>query len=296
MAAEEMGIEVELIRLGECKMTPCTACVRCNCFMHGPAGCIHQDDDVVWLTNKYLDSDGFMLAAPVYSLGPINLVSVFRDRVFGPKTDMEIFKQSGHNPAWTRDRIIPKPGALISVGGALSEHWTSMGLASLYTTTFSAEIKVVDHMSVFGVADPGAATVAENYMAHAHKLGQNLAYAMLHPEEGYGWRGDPDEKWTCPECHTNLLFYKPDNSYAECAVCGARLDIKSGPLDFEINQEHIVESHIRPSGKKIHTDEIMYCMELTKKKQSEIDERYPKYKNYFSCIVKSPSRQKQKNT
>ena len=30
-----------------------------------------------------------------------------------------------------------------------------MGLATLYTTTFSAQTNVVDHMNVYQVADPG---------------------------------------------------------------------------------------------------------------------------------------------
>ena len=36
-------------------------------------------------------------------------------------------------PDWAKGRVKQRPGALISVGGALSESWTSLGLATLYT-------------------------------------------------------------------------------------------------------------------------------------------------------------------
>lgn len=137
LAISKMGIKCELIRLNECNLQPCKDCTRGPCYVKGPGACIHRDDGE-WLAEKFLDSDGYLLAAPVWSLSPAGIVTVFRDRIFGPKMDMAAWEMDG-TPDWARGRVKQRPGALISVGGALTEHWTSLGMATLYTTTFSAQ-------------------------------------------------------------------------------------------------------------------------------------------------------------
>ena len=104
------------------------------------------------LVEKFLDSDGYIIAAPVFSLTPSSLLVTFRDRVFGPKMDVASAELGMPEPEFVKGRYKARPGGLISVGGALTEHWTSLGIPTLYTTTFSAQTEIVDHMNVFGVA------------------------------------------------------------------------------------------------------------------------------------------------
>lgn len=130
-AISEMGIDVELIRLHECDLHPCVDCTRGMCYVKGPAGCIFKDDGP-WLAEKFLESDGYLLGAPVWSLSPCGIVTDFRDRVFGPKMDLAGWEMHGGSPEWANGQVKQRPGGLISVGGALTEHWTSMGLATLY--------------------------------------------------------------------------------------------------------------------------------------------------------------------
>lgn len=56
-------------------------------MVKGPNGCILKDD-VNWLMDKFLESDGYILGAPVCSLSPCGVITDFRDRLFGPKMDV----------------------------------------------------------------------------------------------------------------------------------------------------------------------------------------------------------------
>jgi len=288
MAAEKAAVEVEYIRLNECNLQPCKGCLNMPCFLKGPTGCIHKDDGE-WLTNKFLDSDGYILGAPVWSLSPTNIVTVFRDRIFGPKVDVAVWDMMGI-PEWANGRKKHRPGGLISVGGAKTKNWTSLGIATLFTTTFSAQTDVVDCMDVNRVADLGAATLRKDLLERAKKLGENVAYAVLHPEEGNGWMGE-DEGNACPGCRQNLLIYKPENNYMECAICGTTADIilEEGKVKLNFNQgSH--DDRLTVQGKFTHHHEIF---DLREKEYTpftyQIAKEMDNYKAYESCVVKAPS-------
>ncbi len=260
--AEKMGIEVELIRLNECNLQPCKACPNMPCMAKGAKGCILKDDGE-WLMDKFLESDGYLLGAPVWSLSPCGVVTDFRDRIFGPKMDVAGWALNGGTPEWVKGRDQHRPGALISVGGALTENWTSLGLATLYTTTFSAQINVVDHMNVHEVADMGEALTRQDYVLRAKYLGQNLAYAVLHPEIDWTkqYLGETKEEEACPGCHNSLLIAKPGRTYVECAVCGRKGNITMGEdgMRFEWPEDH--GDRLTVLGKFQHMREITYHTE-----------------------------------
>lgn len=60
-AAGGAGVITELIQLPDLKIEFCLACEHC----HKTQGCIIEDD-VFLLLDKILESDGFILASPVY--------------------------------------------------------------------------------------------------------------------------------------------------------------------------------------------------------------------------------------
>ena len=101
-AIRAMGIDVEMIRLHECELHPCTDCLRGGCYVKGPEGCIWKDDGP-WLAEKFMESDGYILAAPVWSLSPCGIVTDFRDRVFGPKMDLAMWEINGGMPEWQKE-------------------------------------------------------------------------------------------------------------------------------------------------------------------------------------------------
>lgn len=233
--AKKMGCEVELIRLNECDLRPCKACTVTHCMSKGLAACVIKDD-AQWLLDKFLESDGYIMGAPIWSLSPAGVVTDFRDRLFGPKMDVAGWEMYGGAPEWVKGRGQYRPGALISVGGASTENWTSLGLATLYTTTFSAQINVIDHMNVNSVGKLGEALSRKDYVQRAKYLGQNLCHALNHPEIDWTkqYLGELPEEEACPGCHHSLMMAKPGRDYVECAICGRKgyISMPEGKLKY----------------------------------------------------------------
>lgn len=292
MEAKKMGVEVEIIRLNECDLRPCKACPGMPCMEKGVRGCVLKDDGE-WLMDKFLESDGYLLGAPVWSLSPCGIVSDFRDRIFGPKMDVAGWALNGGPPQWVNERGQYRPGALISVGGALTENWTSLGLATLFTTTFSAQINVIDHMNVHAVADMGEALTRKDYVLRARYLGQNLAYAVLHPEEDWTkkYLGETEEAEACPGCHNSLLIAKPNREYVECAICGRKgsVSMKNGGMEFEWPADS--DDRLTVLGKFQHMREITYHTNIIYAPlRSEIEEEFNQLKEENEFLVRPPKK------
>lgn len=292
MAMEKQGIEVEMIRLNDCDLKVCKACPNGPCNDKGPEACIHKDDGA-WLTRKFFESDGYILAAPVWSLAPAGIVSVFRDRVFGYKADIAGWERYGV-PQWAEGYMKHRPGALISVGGALTRHWTSLGMATLYTTAFSTQTNIVDQMDVYEVAAHGECVLRQDYMDRARQLGENLAYAMCHPEEDWSKkRLGPDEGEACPGCRTSLVIARPGKNYVECAICGRRgyVSMVDGGLSYTWPEDP--QDRLTMAGKHDHMEEIQrHGEERVAPHIREIEEGVKKYRQWNDCVLTPPSRQK----
>lgn len=292
----QMGIECEMIRLHECDLRPCLDCSNGPCYAKGPHACVIKDDGP-WLAEKFLESDGYLLAAPVWSLSPCGVVTDFRDRVFGPKMDLSQMEAHGI-PEWAEGRAKQRPGALISVGGALSEHWTSLGLATLYTTTFSAQTNVIDNINIYQVADPGEALMRKDYITKVRYLAQNLGHAVLNPQKDWEnkWLGDLDDGEACPGCHTSLMIAKPGRNYVECAVCGRRgyltLD-QEGKFMYSWPEDN--RNRLTMMGKFDHVREIeRHTAERYEPHKDEIQEELKTFRQMEQFTVKAPSKQKAK--
>ena len=297
VAIAKMGIEVEMIRLNECDLHPCTACGNGPCFSKGPAACIWKDDGP-WLNEKFLDSDGYLLAAPVWSLSPCGIVTDFRDRVFGPKMDLAMWERNSGAPEWAKGRVKQRPGGLISVGGALTEHWTSLGMATLYTTTFSAQTNVVDHMNLYACGDAGEVFLREDLVRRARYLGENIGHAVLNPQIDWErrWLGKLDDGEACPGCHLSLMIAKPGRNYVECVVCGRKgyisLD-EQGKIRYTWPEDNC--DRLTMMGKFDHAREIEMHGEIRDAQDTpELAEKIKKYRAMEDFVVKAPSRSKKK--
>ena len=292
-AASRMGIQCELIRLNECNLIPCKDCLRGPCYAKGPGACILKDDGE-WLAQKFLESDGYLLGAPVWSLSPAGIVTVFRDRIFGPKMDLAAWEMNGGSPEWANGRKLQRPGALISVGGALTEHWTSLGLATLYTTTFSAQTNVVDHMNVSQVADLGEALMRKDYMLRARYLGQNLGHAVLNPQIDWVHKflGDTHGE-ACPGCHTSLVIAKPGRNYVECAICGRKGNVSMADGTLSYTWPDDPQDRLTMQGKYDHMREIArHTEDIYQPHADEIQEDLKKWRQLEDFTVTPPSKKK----
>jgi len=291
MAAEAKGIEVRFYRICDYEVHNCKTC-NVGAFCPGVREvekCIYKDD-TPFLVEEFLNSDGILMAAPVYALTPNSLFFAFRDRVFGPKMDIARELVGLPMPSWAKGRFKARPGGLISVGGALTEHWTSMGLMSLYSGTFSAQTEVVDHINAYAIADPGAATTRPDWLKRAALLGENVADALLTGD--HRWRGD--EGGICPCCHLNHLTMVPGNKQVICVVCSIYGDvhIEDGNLTFDWpdTEEYRKDNRLTVQGKKEHLLEIRRCIAEYEPLKEKAMEDLQKYKDYNACEIMSPSR------
>lgn len=293
MAAEEMGIEVEYVPLREFEIHPCTACNGlCPAAIGGLEACPHRDDDANFLVDKFLDSDGVIVGAPVYSSTPGSQLFAFRDRVFGPKMDPDFWAFKG-TPAWAAGREKSRPTALISVGGALAKAWTSLGIPSLYSTAFSATSAIVDFMDVNGVADYGAAAIDDEQIARARELGQNLARAMINKDNSYV---GPNEG-SCPSCHFNAMLIDVPNKMATCVTCGthAHIVMDGDKLVLEYREGEQDENRLQPCGREFHGREIRHVVQnVYGPRKHLIEDRMKKYLAYTQHDVKSPTKEAKK--
>jgi len=302
MGAEELGIDVEILRLLDLDIKPCIHCK--NCFWHqkGPEKCVIKDD-APFLWDKVMDCDGLIISAPVYTLTPPGYLKMVGDRALGPKGDvafmMEYKKGQSTDTKFGRPSSIDerlfksRTGAFISVGGAPHPDWVSLGLPLLHTMTFSLQIAIVDQMQVLRVGNLiGAVVLYEDVIKRARQLGRHVAEAMVKPFDEVKYRGD--EPGTCPVCHTNLMVVGKE-SPIECAICGIKGDIKmdGNKITVVFPEEQQKKSRLTIEGKRIHFYEIRDVAQELEPRMAEIPPKLEKYKSYKSYI-RPPSKSSKK--
>jgi len=298
MGAEELGIDVEILRLLDLDVKPCRLCKTCLWQQKGPEKCVIKDD-APFLWNKVMECDGLIISAPVYTLTPPGYLKMIGDRALGPKGDvafkLELKKEQGTDvrfgsPASIDERAFkPRAGAFISVGGAPYPDWVSLGLPLLHTMTFSLQIAIVDQMQVLRVGNIlGAVVLYEETIKRARQLGRNVAEGMGKPFDEVKYRGD--KPGACPVCHTNLMLVGK-TSTVECAICGihGKIKVDGDKITVVFPEEEQKKSRLTIEGKRIHFYEILDVAQELEPRLSEITPKLEKYKSYKSYI-KPPSK------
>ena len=288
MALERMGIEAGLIRLNNCDLRPCRACPSGPCKKDGPDHCIY-DDDGGWLARMFYEADGVILAAPVWSLAPPAVISVFRDRLFGYKSDVARWERVGA-PEWAKGCKRHRPGALISVGGALTRNWTSLSLATLYTATISSQTDVVDQMDVWGVSRHGDVLLRDDLILRARYLGENLGHAVLNPQIDWSCRKiEPCSGEACPSCQSSLIIARPGTDFVECAICGRRgaISTEGGRISYAWPEDP--DNRLGIMGKYRHVREIeRHGLERPADADERVRERIKDYLAFTKCVMAPP--------
>ena len=112
-AAEALGyVDTEFVTLGHRKMVPCTGCMKCFGWQHPAEAktpyCYDSDDDTGEIMGKMMESDGFIIGTPVYTLGMTGLMRILTEKAhqFGP---MSFTKFAGY--------LRNRPVGAITVGG-----------------------------------------------------------------------------------------------------------------------------------------------------------------------------------
>lgn len=271
MAAEATGdIDVEIIRLHDLNIKPCTGCEKCTMSMSkGGTGECFQKDDMPFLRQKFTECDSLIISAPVFELRPPGLYCIMNDRFlgFGPQYLMGVFQRP------------KRAGALISVGGS---DWVQMALPQMNLAMFMLNFKVVDQFQEMWTGRPGHTLFHDEAIARVNQLGQNVAAAMKMPPEQMTFKGD--DPGMCPYCHSNLLLTRGKN-VVECPICAIRgvLTVKNGDINVDWSAEDIRMIKWEPLGMGEHFKHIkerhVYFDENKDSLKPQLD-KYRAYKSY----------------
>jgi multimeric flavodoxin WrbA/uncharacterized Zn finger protein (UPF0148 family) len=291
MGAEELGVDVEVLRLLDLDIRPCKLCsMACPWVLEGPEACVIKDD-APFFYNKVMDCDGLIISAPVYSLTPPGRLKMVGDRALGPKGDVAFKLEAKEMPgsgANIDDRAFKnRAGGFISVGGAPYSDWVSLGLPLLHTMTFSLQIAIADQMQVLGAAERGSVVLDEKAIKRARILGRHVAEAMGKPFDEVKYMGD--EPGTCPVCHTNLMLVGK-TSTLECAICGihGQMKVDGDKVTVVFPEEEQRKSRLTLEGKRIHFYEIRDVAQAFEPRKHEVKPKLKKYKGYKE--IKVPKR------
>jgi len=216
-SAEEAGADVVLVRLEDLRLP-----VR-PVAPGRPAA----DDDGGWLWDQVMDSDGLLIATPIYSRTIPGKLKLAADRLAGPASDVAFAENyrrllaAGESPpvAFPYDERVfrPRVAGFIAVGGALASQWTSLALPLLHQMTFSAHMAVADQLLVHGAGMPRSVVLDDAAIEAAARVGRSVGSQLGLPFEEVEYRGEPG---LCPLCHLSLVTIA--GADAECGTCGAR--------------------------------------------------------------------------
>ena len=259
MECEKAGNEVTFIRVDDLDIKPCTGCISCVVGMttgRGRGGCPVKDDFEI-LDEALLECDAVIVGSPTYVLSPTGRFKTVCDRI-GPSHDIT-FRKATYDEglaAGKKKEDLPdersfkkRVGALVSVGGAMTQNWLAFMLPTMYEFTMSMGIDVIDMHEYFGAMAYEHVLGNEPEMVRMRKMGQNIALALEADteEDRVSWRGE--EEGNCPVCHCNMLTVSKDRTSVECPVCGIE-----GTLSIEDGRIHTVFSHAQQKRSRLYWD------------------------------------------
>ncbi len=291
MGAEAAGAEVELVRLHDLTIKPCTGCNSCviDLFEKGGSGhCTISNDDFHFFDEKFLDCDGMVVGSPIYEKSPSGQLKSLNDRM-GPSHDMAfqmiardirqakgITKGTGPDPRFFKQR----GAVLIGVGGS---EWDTLAAPLLHLFVFPMQVEVIDKIIANWVGLPKSVLFREDLITRAHRSGIQLVESLKRGITPADYVGDPG---ICPLCHSKLVEIREDdkNYPAICGICGVRgtLTVTDGKVKFDIKEEDKHHSHVLLSGKFEHAKELQERSLVPHPNVHEIPERFKRYEKYLT--------------
>jgi flavone/flavonol reductase len=273
MAAEEEGVESEIIRAMDLKVLPCNSCW--TCMKTGRCA----KDDVDWILERTMLADSaIIVSAPVYHLRSNSYLMILAEKMnhlFSRKPDI-----------FERRRV----GAAVSVGGSGYDGWTSLGLTSinLFLQHFST---LVDQVQVDHCAALGAALTPDNTWAieRCRRLGKNVARAMKLPFDKWSFVGE-ESAVACPVCHCNIFYVEKDLPEIMCPTCQVHgtVSARDGKFPVEWNPDDVREPRFSTPKEEHHLEIIMRHEQQEEPLQialSETQEKIRRYNAYGKVIT-----------
>jgi len=268
LGAKSTGAEVSYINTCNLKIDRCIGCGACDKVREkGGMSVCTQNDDFPFVEDLIMNADAIIAVAPVYSVAPVGQFKNLCDKMGASHDRSALIRENERRTAlgWSEDKLIDakyfknRPLGLISVGGAQTPGWTSMGLPNMHLIGFSNLMIPVDAIDAYGMGDRVHPTLDAEFIERVYQLGVNVGEALKMPVEDITWKGDT--QGVCPVCHCNQLTVRT-NTTVECSVCGiiGNLSIKDNNICVEYPEEQILRSRYRIGGLMEHNTEIKEMM------------------------------------
>jgi len=294
-AAKAAGAEVEFVRTVNMKIGHCTACAACS-IKRDNGGNVHciLKDDYAELEEKILDADGIIIAAPVFSVGITGQIKNFIDR-FGASHDraaLDEIQKKRIEEGKTGDELLDsryfkkRYVGYISVGGADTPHWVSLGLPIMTMFGISMHMKVVGQIDAYGQGQRANPIFDDELMAKCSNLGKSITQSIGKEYKDVEWIG---EEGVCPLCHGNIMMMDTLPT-VYCATCGANgvLETTNGTSKIVFKPEEIEVSRVTMDGLYDHYWEIQNMKKVAipkmVKNKEWLEEKLEKYKNFEQTI------------
>lgn len=142
---------------------------------------------------------------------------------------------------------------------------------------------------------PAQVLMHEDQIQRAHKLGENVYYALTHKIDETTWLGDADQGW-CPVCHTNSLclgheHYDGTHFKIECTMCGAGGDLEKqtdGSYRFVVDPVNgMSKCRVTKDGIVAHIHEIIAVSDSGRANAELINSKKDKYKQIQTTQLRS---------
>jgi multimeric flavodoxin WrbA len=265
MAAKELDAEVKFVNTMDMKINHCTGCGACSALRDRgkQIKCVIKDD-YLELENDVLDADGIILVAPVYSLAPSGQLKNFIDR-FGAAHDLSAATEEQKKRIEAKaeelldERLFKERYvAYISVGGAHTPNWVSMGLPNMYMFGMSVCMNVVGQLDAYDMGHRTNPLLDAGFLKEVSDLGKHLVNSVGKKREEITWVGD---EGVCPVCHNKFISIG-DTTQVECPICGilGELSIQNGKINVEFSEQEQQRARNTMNGLYEHYYELKDMM------------------------------------
>ncbi len=258
MGAEEVGAEVELLRLTDYEIQACQGFGLC---LFREEGC-HIEDGVREIWARIGEADAVLLSVPCYFLESTASLKQLLDR------------------GW----VLAHRGTFRGKYGSVLVPYATRGwipYAMLQPNIFFGILGFhVIHRATFNVQGMGEAVHDDPGIEKAHRIGAELVQAVRDQDTTYR-----SEAGLCPICHDWNIRILQDGEAVECPTCGIRgnLTVENGKINVTFDPKAQAQYRFDPEvGYNHFTYHIKPSKDYFLRTKEERKARAKKYKNYLA--------------
>lgn len=293
--------EIKFINTQRLVIDRCIGCGACSGALEkGKDNVCIIKDDFQMVEEALRWADAVVFVAPVYALQPVGQVKNLIDR-YSCRHDISAIpwvldkRRTGEMPGnaddFPMERLRQKSIAYVSVGGATTLDWVSMGTAGLHLFGFSSGMNVVANYNANHMGTTGNPYLDEELIARMHEIGKRVAAAYGRAHGDVEFYNPKNEPTTCPVCHQNLLMVNGTTTVT-CPLCGihGKISIEGEQLIVDFPPEQQARARGTFAGLREHTTEIQgfgaICGPKIMANKAMLDEKMKRIKDFDTLINK----------